>query len=784
MARKALLVGSETGGLTGVGNDVTAMADSLMPWGFSITRCENENASRAGILDSYERLIKDAAPDDTVIVYYSGHGGYSPEPPTVPPASRTVQFIVPTDYELSVEGDFRGITSAELSVLLARLTERTRNVTVVLDCCHAAHMSRDPGVRVKAIDRAVSHHVLRTHVDSLERQGVRLDLWNPRGNPYAVRIVACSPVQAAYESPNADGVRMGYLTDALTRTLADLRTSELAVSWSTVMDRVRQRVTDVRPGQRPEAEGPAQRFVFDTAEADVLATLPVAPGRRGRVRIGGARLFGLRAGDELVVVAGDGAGPGIGSVTIDVMETESAWGPLEPQGVTVPLDARAQLVNTTLPALPVRADETDLRLTKIVHAFERTPLLEAAPEGRVSVEAGPDGVVICDLLGPLHAPRPVEQADEAVVNDLKRIARAQQLRTLSAEPGLELCTPVTVVFSEVVNGETRPLPHVGAVLHPGEAICVEVRNEGDDAVYASLIDIGVSSRTTVLNPSSPSGVLIEPREKHVFGLNEYTGSLQGMTLDWPESIIGDQPRTEAVMVLLSEEPVDTHVLAQDGIRGHRGRLSHLERKLARLGDAEAEARELRPSGERPARFTVRMLEFDLVPAPAPVPEAEPFEVDCRASRSLLLWHEPSAEAAEIAIELSRVTVHHDSERVTQGLRLDVLVVADDEQVLLHTQRFAGVAGGTLLPGDIVVCAGEVRGRVDIAVWASSDGGEPALTDLLDGRSAGVVDRAGALLRQTCRDTVGLYRTTLLDPFGSLDSVVTRDLSFRCSARVL
>ena len=148
MARKALLIGSQIDGLTGVGNDIGSMANALDRWGFTSVRCEAENASRAGILDAYERLIADAE--------RPGRGGHllqrarrlrppaGRRPSSSRPAGYGVQFIVPTDYHSSTEDDFRGITSVELSVLLARLTEKTKNATVVLDCCHAAHMSRGP----------------------------------------------------------------------------------------------------------------------------------------------------------------------------------------------------------------------------------------------------------------------------------------------------------------------------------------------------------------------------------------------------------------------------------------------------------------------------------------------------------------------------------------------------------------------------------------------------------------------------------------------------------------
>ena len=50
MVRKALLIGAQTKGLTGVENDVKSMAEALARRGFTTTCCEAENASRAGIL--------------------------------------------------------------------------------------------------------------------------------------------------------------------------------------------------------------------------------------------------------------------------------------------------------------------------------------------------------------------------------------------------------------------------------------------------------------------------------------------------------------------------------------------------------------------------------------------------------------------------------------------------------------------------------------------------------------------------------------------------------------
>jgi hypothetical protein len=263
MPRTALLIGSETYGLTGVGNDLETMADQLTRRGFATLRCTGPQATRAGILDSYERLIRDTRHGDAVVVYYSGHGGLAGPPPALALYGRAapprLQFIVPTDYAESTESDFRGITAPELSVLLVRLTDATPNVTVVLDTCHAAHMSRDEDLRVKALVRP-AYVDIAEHLSRQRHQGLDTTVRHVLGNQDAVRIVACGPEQSAYEYTNGAGRRIGILTESIALALAE--PGGRPVTWAGVMREVRRRVQTMVPQQRPEAEGPALRPLF------------------------------------------------------------------------------------------------------------------------------------------------------------------------------------------------------------------------------------------------------------------------------------------------------------------------------------------------------------------------------------------------------------------------------------------------------------------------------------------------------------------------------------------
>ncbi|WP_328618137.1 caspase family protein [Amycolatopsis sp. NBC_00355] len=794
-SRRALVIGARTGRLAGVGQDVAAMAGALGDWGFTSTTCEGSDATRAGILAAYSRFIAETREEDAAVVYYSGHGGRS-----VAPAGGSVQFIVPVDYDESAEDDFRGITSIELTILLTQLTAKTKNVTVVLDSCHAAHMSRDPGKVVKARPAPVPYQHIAAHLDRLRRDDRWLARWTPTGNPDAVRIVACAPEQSAYEYVNTDGIRTGLLTDALSQTLAEAKDSEVTVSWATVVDRVRRRVLALLPAQRPEAEGPARRLLFDVTEADPVATLPAAMVA-GRVRLSGAALLGVVPGDEFVVVPGESADPDgrvIGEVGVDRVDLAAAWGELRaPQLVTeLPIGARAHLVRAVTPLMPVRLRSPGPRLAPLARAIELAPLIRLGEPGEeCPAEVGSDdrsGLVVYDEFGPLHRSRP-DGSDgvRRVVRDLTRVARARALRCLSEVPGEELPLPVSIEFGRVDAGRAVPLSTSGSVLHVDQPVYVRVRNESPDTVYVSLLDIGVAAGISFLNPSSPSGVRLLRGGQYTFGGNDLTGALPGVALGWPTDLDRGVPRPETIVVLVTSEPVDSRVLEQEGVRAApllAG--SALGRSLRSLSG-------LRSQG-RAADFAVRTIDFDLVPAPAPPLDVTRFEVDERPEASTWLWRPETAASADVVVSLRDVSAE-------PGVRLDVLVVTGSpggEPIFSARTEYLGASGLDELP----VYRGQVTGYLAIAIWVShGKPGDRSLQELVRERpvadgpdvvepaalsgvrfTTNIVNTADAALRAVSAGCAGLYRTTLLshERFGvgrpeNRTALRTGQVSFRC-----
>ena len=154
MVKRALLIASQTAGLRGCDGDVALMSDALARWDFACTSLTDGAATQAGILTAYRSLIDQAQAGDSVVVYYSGHGGRIRDLTSVNETTNAYfQFIVPTDYEDSTNDDFRGILADELRALQLELTTRTDNVTTILDCCHSALMSHDPALVARFLQR-------------------------------------------------------------------------------------------------------------------------------------------------------------------------------------------------------------------------------------------------------------------------------------------------------------------------------------------------------------------------------------------------------------------------------------------------------------------------------------------------------------------------------------------------------------------------------------------------------------------------------------------------------
>jgi hypothetical protein len=600
------------------------MADALGALGFEVARRVGAEATREGILQGYRCLIETCTPGEAAFVYYAGHGAWSSEP------GNGFQFIVPVDFDRSTEEDFRGITSLELSGLLAELTSKTPNVTVVLDCCFAARMFRGLDLVPRTLPE-VPLPVVRAHLTRLQAGGVALGGPHVESNPHAVRLVASALDEPAYEYTNARGVRTGLLTDTFLEVLDEAR--GLRVSWGQLGRRVRERVLARCPQQRPELEGPGRRLLFQQEELAQELALAYYP-ERNRHWLRGGRLHGVHLGDEYAVMALGSLGPDMGRALALARVVEVLGGSSRVElelrsGSVIPAGSPAFLLRSVQPRravvlegpweangtfhLCMREGLQASPFVRQISGVEQEPVLarvRLSERGMDVLDSGKDRIV---HPLPLTAPNVLE-----VVRTLELLARAQALRELeSGEEAHPLANWLEVEWGRVLSGRAVRLASAGACLHAGERLYVRLHNHGPSRLYVSVFDIGVGGCISLLNTSQPSGWVMGPGRVETLGARP-DGTLVGLELEWPAAVPREGARPESLVIIASEVPVDLRLLETSGSRLVRAPTSPLEHILHGLRAGGTRAVSPQGRSARPVRYAVKHLRFWLEPRPRPL----------------------------------------------------------------------------------------------------------------------------------------------------------------------
>jgi Caspase domain len=814
MANRALLIGSQVHGLAGCHADVEVMSALLVERGFEVRSLTEGGATRDAIMAGYQELIDDSAEGDAAVVYYSGHGGRFGNPERSSGQPEWVQYILPSDIDDTTAEDFRGIFAEDLSLLQYQLTQKTRNVTTILDCCHSARMSRDTRIVPKAFSggwpatAVAKRYQSVTEAMSRARAAAGDDAWSD-SNQNAVRLVACAPSESAYEIEDSGiGGTHGALTDAVVLLLRELGSAP--ATWSLLADRIRRRVAARELPQRPEAEGPTSRLLFDVAERESTGVLPVVI-EQGGAFLESAPFFGLEPGDELVLLP---AGEAVGRVD-----------PVATAHVTDIVSGRASLDVALRPGLAALPDGVEAHPTRVSLGRQRVVVEGGDAAARQTVEAAladlkhvqlgeglprvatvqltDQQVSLLDALGePMWLePSPLDSTGlSRLTRGLTLMARAAHLRALGPGEGdAALTTPVSFRWwtGALEGGSPREL--AGEVLHPGDRVFIEVGNDapaGGPTVYANVFDVGMTSKISLMNSSEPSGIELAPGKRYVFGTNPVEGA-PGLKLEWPTTLAARGRRSETIVAIVSDQPQALAQLQTDGVRGgdEGGPASALQQLLASVVTGTREFNTgLGAEPAQPVGYTVARAEFEVEPEPAFVVEdlPDPAQRLARPRSTTLL-------PPTIAVRLLEVIVRKNRALFKTDVRMDALFVtrpeaADpDRATTAWTERFPTIGDGDRLPLDnLVIYHGPVRDFLDVALWLSRDpSGQPTLDDLVAGatgdqdvqRAVGalaglagaggaaagmalgavsvLVRTAGRLLRAMTGDSIGLYRTTLL-----------------------
>ena len=619
MRGHALVMGCQTYGLTGVLGDAERVAEALGTLGLEVSRCVGAEATRERLLQACRRLIDACGPDDAAVLYYAGHGAWSPEPGV------GFQFLVPVDFDRSTEEDFRGITSLELSGLLEALTARTRNVTVVLDCCFAARMFRGLDLVPRALPQ-VPLPLVRAHVQRLQARNVPLGGRHLESNPHAVRLVASALDAPAYEYTNARGVRTGLLTDAFLEVLAEAR--GLRVTWGQFGRRVRERVLARCPPQRPELEGPSRRWLFQLEEAEQERSLAYYP-EHNRHWLRGGRLHGVHLGDEYAVMPLGAPGPEEGQALALARVIEVLGGTCRVEldrrmGGTLPTGAPAFPLRTVQPRRPVAVEAPreagDAFFPRLHEGLLASALVRPTAEDETApllacVQRGDRGVDVFDQGGDrvVQPLPPMPSRVGEVVRVLEFLARAQALRELEDGDGAErLLEPFELEWGRVRAGQALRLPSAGACLHTQERIYVRFQNRSRARLHVSVLDVGVGGLITLVSASQPSGLVVGAERSELLGAR-MDGTLVGLPLEWPGATPPEGVRPESLVIVVSDVPLDLRPLETSLQRTTRSPPPTLEQLLQGGGGGK---RSGSPGRRASVRYAVRHIRFWLDPRSA------------------------------------------------------------------------------------------------------------------------------------------------------------------------
>lgn len=584
--KRALLIGSRTKGLEGeelqgTENDVQIMAMVLKKYGFEISRCIGSNATRNGILAAWQAIISATSADDAVVIYYSGHGScveFEPDEWDDHHKRDSVKYIVPTDIEQSTEDDFRGILDIELSYKLHDTTERTRNVTLILDCCFSGHMVRGEshGIRLVSKCRSTTEkYNIRRHAKGLRLDEMHRGELLVEGNPNAVRIAAAASTELAYEYENQQSQTVGILTDTLAEALNE--TFDQDISWRTTLLRVceivRTKSSDPhyqRNLQHPQAEGPDTRILFSTREMVSGAHLIKMESKEAILQAGS--VAGVRVGNVYVVMPCGferiDSTKQIGKVNVISMNGfTSKVEFIEPERFIIPEVALAfletaapykqpALVPDDFESLLQRVGKSDL-LRKLDANEKCKPIVRFEKEGNKLLARNSHGTLFFEQQTTFD--NSLEDLVEAAVLGAENLALAQNiLQCEGGDAGEALDHKIGIEFG-LVSGGRQPLTQDGsAIITEGQRVYIELWNGGDTTFFVSVLDVNAAGDIALISKSEPSGIELTPGKTHTVGRTY--GRWYGLKISWPKKVPKAVSIEETLLFIITSAGVDLRPL--------------------------------------------------------------------------------------------------------------------------------------------------------------------------------------------------------------------------------
>ena len=283
--------------LKGPDNDVQMMRELLLTkFGFApegIRTLIDAEATKANIVRALKQIGSKAKADDTVFIYYSGHGSQVPDRNGDESDGRD-EVLCPADVRPGSPG--AEITDDELNRLFGRI--QATDITVVFDACHAGTGTRNLSFEAPSSPQQLEHRVIdlgypepeggarALSFEEEEPDGMDLfveeapdDAAAPAGGTRSLTgggrqftlIASCAPSETSASTMFYEGLTRfwsGVLTYNLVKAL---KKADGETTYEDLMSSVLRDVKKVNRSQTPQVEGAGSRPVFSNTSSGVSA---------------------------------------------------------------------------------------------------------------------------------------------------------------------------------------------------------------------------------------------------------------------------------------------------------------------------------------------------------------------------------------------------------------------------------------------------------------------------------------------------------------------------------
>jgi hypothetical protein len=469
-----------------------------------------------------ERLVEQVGRDDTVHIHFSGHGSRRRASGSEESSGRD-STLMPSDSGRAPHPNL-DIVDDEIGDWLARLAQRTRAISLLIDCCHSGTITRDPfGSRIRAAPddlRSLAEMGLADAPGSARRgSGDNPALsWAALSDAWVV-MSGCRDTEYAHEFSERRGaevIRHGALTHFF---IGALLAAPATASFRDIFEIVQGQVSARFPSQHPQIEGARDRLLFGADERAPMRYVSLLSEQDGVITLAGGAAHGLHPGARWAVYP-----PGARDTRTEAALAElkiSEVGVLTSKavracpGAPLPHAARCVELRPATGRFCLGVDLCSLPGTdreRLAAALDASPLLQPAPaeEASFAIRRGPaadnalaDVWSVRDSTGSLSVPDTACDDEAAVgrlIGNLETWARYRNALTLD-NPASRLRVGFRLLRE--VGGAWQPMAD-GDQLQAGDSVAFELVNHEDRPVFVSVLDFGLSGRIQLLYPPNSS----------------------------------------------------------------------------------------------------------------------------------------------------------------------------------------------------------------------------------------------------------------------------------------